>query len=225
MTFNHAKAQEYELKANVRYLDNGNYEAIVADIKSNHARGYACPHYLNKFFKNDINVFNEFVERVKDHNALEVSSGILGMMPLWGNWIKGERFALDPLALQYHYELHARGWSWFEGVQLLPYRAEDIIPEIVGKITGFIMWHNGLDHLEDPVKAIEVVSTYAAPGCLLYFQTDIKHPQKPDIGHRDICEIIPDVGAEIMKHGWRLLYLGNADHEGHEEYLGVFLKG
>ena len=87
----------------------------------------------------------------------------------------------------------------------------DIVPDneflqYDGKIDGAIMCRNTLDHCADPIKIMDNIVKYAAPGCFLFLWTDLWHKYGVNEGHRNICE---DVGAfknEIESRGFEIIY-------------------
>lgn len=198
--FNHELAQEYEMNSHINYVD-ANYETILADSK----KTIKYSHYKKDFFNNSHIDFLNFVRLVENGNALEVSGGICGILPLWKSWIKGEKFSIDPLIQKCDDYLKSKGESWFGGINLFPVCAEDFIPELENKIDGFILWHSGLDHMADPSLGLKTVTRYAKPGCFFLLECDIKFPIEPDVGHRNLVEIIPDLRKEVECYGWEYI--------------------
>lgn len=199
--FNFQAAQNYELKSNISWVDD-NYHEIIEAMKDP-----VSYHHCNEFFKNDREYMDDFFRNAKGVKCLEISPGICGALPLWKGRLSGcELIAVDPLAFEYDAYLKSKGGSWFDGICLIPKKAEDFMPEFEGKVDGFIFWRNGINHYEDPYKSIEVVSQYAAPGCRLFFWAEIQHADTPDAGHRNVTSNPQEVEDCILAQGWKLLY-------------------
>ena len=222
--FDFEKAQEYEMYWHKKWVDEY-YVSIKKDIEKAKLYGIAIYHYLPMFFKDDVTLFDMFVVRMKHKNALEVSGGICGILPLWNNWIKGKKISIDPLLQQSHEYLISLGGSWFDGIELRSVCAEDLQEDLINTIDGFIMWRNGLDHMADPIKGIEAISSYAMKGCELYVWTDVNHDGEPDEGHKNLADTAEEVQAMFENNGWKLLYHSpkNRDDNG-IEFGGVFVK-
>jgi hypothetical protein len=225
--FNHKEAQEYEMESHVHWISSGKtYEDILLDEKRLREGEIIEPHYLDQFFKGDVKVWRAFVDKVSNSNCMEIAGGICGIMPLWGHWIKGRKISIDPLIKRCDNYLRSKGESWFQGIELVDKGAEEFIPEYKQLIDGFILWRNGMDHMEEPEKGMEVVSSYAKSGCLLLFWTDVKHKDTPDMGHKNIGEKPEDVEELIKTNGWSILYRTPNIHEsiGMIEYGCVAIK-
>src|SRR5262249_61922187 len=64
--------------------------------------------------------------------------------------------------------------------------AEQIVEPLRGLVDGCIVSRNALDHMADPLAALEAIGAYAAPGCYLLLWCDIWHADGGDVGHRNI---------------------------------------
>lgn len=213
--FNFKTAQAYELESSKQWIRQ-EYCNIISSIALNHAVSYKSvvePVYLELFFNNNREVFYDFFNKIKHKECLEVSSGPCGIFPFIQEYTYGQQFIIDPLIVEYDKFLREEyGRSWFNSnIVKLPCKIEDKIEALVNKIGGFIIWRNGLDHLEDPDKAIEVMSSYAIRGCKLLFWSDILHIEKADEGHINVLnctkgEVLGLMNKKFIDNGWRIEY-------------------
>jgi hypothetical protein len=222
-TFDFSKAQDYELKSNISWVDE-NYDEIIEAMKN----PMPYQHY-HEFFQSNRNAMDDYLGYVgkRKLTCLEISPGICGALSFWKPRLKGQLIAIDPLLLAYHKYLQDKGGSWFEGIEMIMQKAETFLPFLQGKVDGFIFWRNGINHYEDPYKSIEVVSRYAAKGCRLFFWAEIQHADTPDAGHRNVTSNPQEVEDCILAQGWKLLY--HTDNSVFNvpgiSYGGVFVMG
>lgn len=226
-TFNHQVAQKYELQSHINWLkQDNNYQNILHDIDDSWGYNKVKPHYLSMFFRDDLRVFNDFYKDVQYATNLEIAGGICGVMPLWKNWLSGRSISIDPLLTECDEWLKSQGRSWFNEIELYSVGAEELIPELVDTIDGFILWRNGFDHMDNGELAIANTFKYAKKGCKFYFWSDIKHMGEADEGHHSVVETPQEMEALIQKYGWKLLYRTPNIHKPEQfiEYGGVFVK-
>lgn len=218
--FDFQKAQEYELRENIKWVD-AHYDELIKAMK------HPFPnHHCDEFFNGDDDEMDAFFEDVRKKVCLEISPGICGALSFWKSRLKGQLIAIDPLIFAYDDYLKTKGKSWFDGIEKIDGIAEAFMPFLAGKVDGFIFWRNGINHYSEPWKSIEVVSRYAAPGCRLFFWAEIQHKDTPDAGHRNVTSNPQEVEDAILAQGWKLLY--HTDNSVFNvpgiSYGGVFLK-
>jgi hypothetical protein len=206
--FNFKLAQQYELESSKQWMDES-FIIFMKSIQKNRDNNIVNPHYMDLYFQNDEKVWNDFyLNNIKDKKCLECSSGPCGIMPLWGHLIT-DKFIIDPLILEYNkYLIETYHDTWFLPNTIMYDKCvEELIPELVNAIDGFIMFRNGIDHLENPIKAMENLAKYAKSGCKLLFWGDLKHIETPDEGH---CEIVVNTIEEfeeiVNRIGFKILY-------------------
>lgn len=199
-TFNFKAAQDYELRENIKWAEH-NYDAIIEAMKDP-----VSYHHCNEFFNGDDDGMDVFFEDVKKKTCLEVSPGICGALAFWKQRLDGQLIAIDPLIHHYDQYLKDKGKSWFDGIEKIDSTAETLLPDLVGKVDGFIFWRNGINHYSEPFKSIEVVSKYATKDCRLFFWAEIQHKDTPDAGHRNVTSNPQEVEDCILAQGWKLIY-------------------
>lgn len=198
MIFNFESAQKYELISNNQWVDES-FVDIMKYIDGVRSTNEINSHYLDLFFQNSESVWMDFYNKnMKGKKTLECSSGPCGVMPLWGHLISNKKIIIDPLIIEYNkYILNKFGKSWFLPDTIMYDKCvEELVPELVNTINGFILFRNGIDHLEDPKKAMENLSKYAMTGCKLLFWGDLKHIEATDEGH---CEKVVDTPEEFER--------------------------
>lgn len=205
--FNHQVAQDYEMKWHIIWVEeNNNRQNILNEIAINKETQKINPIHFKEFFKEDIDLWNKFVDHVKTKNCLEVSGGICGALPLMKHWLLGNLTSIDPLIVKSDEYLKNKGDSWFDGINIIDKCAEEFIVSLHNEIDGFIIWRNGLDHIDKPDLALSTISSYAMKGCKLLFWCDIKHFETPDEGHRNLCETKEEMEEKLIKLGWSIDY-------------------
>lgn len=210
--FNHEVAQKYEMKSHIEWvtgIEEGKirYDSILEDIRNLRNRNLIAPVYLKDFFRNDPELWYNFVSHSMYKDCMEISGGICGALPFMSHWLQGRKISIDPLIVECHTYLNSFRESWFLDTDLISDKIENRKQEFINTIDGFILWRNGLDHLEDPFEALKVMSLYAREGCRLLLWTDIWHKDgKPDEGHRNICETQQEMVNIITNLGWYIQY-------------------
>lgn len=202
MAFDFQKAQEYELRENIKYVEK-HYDELMLAMKVQPSY-----HHCKEFFNGSESYMDAFFDLVLHEKTtfLEVSPGICGALPFWKSRLAGRLIAIDPLIYDYDEYLQGKGKSWFDGIEKYDELAETFISELADSIDGFIFWRNGINHYAEPWNSIETVSRYAAKGCTLFFWAEIQHKDTPDAGHRNVTSNPQEVEDCILAQGWRLLY-------------------
>lgn len=187
-----------------------------------------CPDYFRIFFAEDPKLWNDFCDHVENRKSLEIAPGPAGALALW-TWIKGQAHFVDPsIGFYIGYQdktfrrsVYSNYDLFFEG------GADHHINGIDGQIDGCIVSSNSLDHFEKPFLALENISRYAAPGCILLHWSETRHLRGADEGHCDVCERPEMVKEFLLNHGWKLIRecpTVQPDWRQVEEWGGVLVK-
>jgi len=169
--------------------------------------------------------YDEFIEHIKDKKALEVGCGSLPRLKEFPHI--ETRIVIDPLAEEFKkIEEDLFGSSFFVGLTIYNQIAEDVISELMGAIDGVILCCNAIDHAEDPLMILEVMSDYAAKGCYLIFWSDIWHTDGGNVGHRSITRSKNIIRKLFEGLGWEWICDGPKIRELDidVEYGAVFKK-
>jgi hypothetical protein len=121
-------------------------------------------------------------------------------------WI-ADRVIIDPLVDEYRrLQLEINNSTLFTSdIATYALPAEQQIDELVGAVTGVIVCRNALDHCEDPLAVLELISRYAAGGCYLLMWTDIWHLSGLDEGHRNITKSEAAMTGVLQGLGFTIL--------------------
>jgi hypothetical protein len=148
------------------------------------------------------------VEHVRERTNLEIGSGPFGYLaPCY--WMK-RRIVIDPLIDKYRtYQLtHFGKTFWTAEIETHAVPAEQLVESLRGAVDGCIVSRNALDHMDDPLAALEAIGSYAASGCYLMLWSDIWHRDGGDIGHRNITKspaaldkMLDGLGFAIVQNG------------------------
>jgi hypothetical protein len=205
--FDHGAAQKYEFNHNRRTIKQS-FARVYAQFETEKAAGGLWQSADDQWFLGDVGLFNSFVEHVRNRKGLEVGSGPFGYIaPCY--WIK-DRVIIEPLIDRYREaQLNLTGKTFFsDEIKGYSSPAEQVIPELVGKVDGFIACRNALDHCEDPMTILLNLSDYAAPGCWLLLWTDLWHLAGLDAGHHNITKTqramdayLNGLGFDVVKRG------------------------
>ncbi|HXW24864.1 MAG TPA: hypothetical protein VEK73_08970 [Xanthobacteraceae bacterium] len=205
--FSHRSAQQYEMLS-ARGTMRRAFPELYSAWERERAQGGLWQSADNQFFLNDAALWERFVAHVKGRTNLEIGSGPFGYLaPCY--WMK-RRVVIDPLIDRYRaYQLERFGKTfWTADIETHAVPAEQIIEQLRGAVDGCIVSRNALDHMEDPLAAIETIAEYAASGCYLLLWTDIWHIDGGDVGHRNITrsasvldKMLDGLGFDIIQNG------------------------
>jgi len=208
--FDHEDAQKYEFEHN-RQTIKEHFPRVYADVEKEKAAGGLWQSANDQWFRGDVELFNSWAEHVRNRKCLEIGSGPFGhIAPCY--WMK-DRVIIEPLIDQYrNAQLELTGKTFFTAdIKCYASPAEQIIPELIGKVDGFITCRNALDHCEDPMTILLNLADYAAPGCWFLLWTDIWHLAGLDAGHHNITKsqramdaYLTGLGFEILKKGEKI---------------------
>lgn len=201
------QAQQYELASASQFMDKeflGTYNDVAAaKIK----KDFYYHGENNDFFAGRKPAdWRNFVDYCRDRSCLEIGAGPVGNILQW-YWLR-RRIVIDPLARVYQdYQKKKFGKTLFSRrIKIYNQPAEKFILDLQGKINGFILTRNTLDHLEDPLLALENISRYATVGCYLLFWCDLWHPDGVDEGHRQITKSVFGFKKLIDGLGFQIAY-------------------
>jgi hypothetical protein len=115
---------------------------------------------------------------------------------------------------------------WTSQIETHAQAAEQVRAELVGKIDGCIVSRNALDHMNDPLAALQAMGEYAAPGCFLLLWSDIWHHDGGDVGHRNITRSREAFEAALIGLGFVIVKQGTSLREERDyvEYGCIALK-
>jgi hypothetical protein len=224
------KAQEFELNCHIGYcmdnfcrffnqLEDDKLKFVELDSQNLSLR------WEHNFFNGDLEKIQLFINHIKGKSSLDIGCGCIP-------WTKDtynvkKQIAIDPLLSQYkNFENKTFGTSFFENFETHSIPAEYCVESLVGKIDGYIMCRNTIDHSEDPLSILNTMSKYAASGCYVLFWADIWHHDGGDVGHHSITKS-PEIMDSIFKGlGFKKLVTMNSIRSSDTfiDYGGVFVK-
>jgi len=223
--FNHSLAQWYERASNRGTMRRA-FLDVYGAITDNKRRGGLWHDANDQWFCGDQALFARFVEHVRPRANMEIGSGPFGhLVPCY--WMK-RRIVIDPLVDEYRsYQMRRFGKTlWTPEIETYAQPAEQVRPDLAGEIDGCIVSRNALDHMADPLAALQAMAEYAAAGCYLLLWTDIWHHDGGDVGHRNITHSKPAFEALLVGLGFDLLKTGAALRESQDfvEYGCIAVK-
>jgi hypothetical protein len=205
--FDHRSAQAYEMLS-ARGTMGRDFPRLYADWERARAAGALWQSADDQWFLGNVALFTAFVEHIRERTNLEIGSGPFGYLaPCY--WMK-RRIVIDPLVDKYRaYQLRRFGKTfWTADIEIHAVPAEQIVEPLRGAVDGCIVSRNALDHMADPLAALEAIGAYAAPGCYLLLWCDIWHGDGGDVGHRNVTrstraldKMLDGLGFEILQNG------------------------
>ncbi len=224
--FKHHRAQKYELKSATQTMKIHFHELFE---KFEHAKKTNSPYFdsNNQFFQNDDKLWNQFLDYTRGKKALEIGSGPFGFLA-FTTWAS-ERHVVDPLLDSYkNVQKELFGKTIFSNeIKGYSTPAEELIKDLVGKIDGFIVCRNCIDHTEDPWSILYNITQYAAPGSYLLFWADIWHiGGSIDEGHHSVTKNHKVIEAFLEGQGYQILktHDGISTHGNTIDYGCVAIK-
>jgi hypothetical protein len=205
--FNHRSAQQYE-NLSARGTMRRTFPEVYAAWEREKAQGGLWHGADDQWFLGNAGLWTTFLEHVRDRKNLEIGSGPFGYLAPC-HWMK-RRIVIDPLIDKYRaYQIKHFGKTfWTADIETHAVPAEQVVEELRGAIDGCIVSRNALDHMADPLAALEMIGEYAAPGCYLLLSTDIWHMDGGDVGHRNITRsaavldgLLNGLGFDILQNG------------------------
>ena len=218
--FSFEEAQKYEL-AYADGIIKKDFPSVLAGIEQNKRMGGEGGRHT---WFDDGPLWGEFVMHAKHRKCLDIGCGPWGyifQLP----WIE-RRVVIDPLASAYRrsqLEHHSRT-LFTTDIEIHSMPAEVFIPQLSAAIDGCIISSNMLDHTADPLRVIENISRYAAPGCWLLLRTEIWHNAAPDEGHRDITRSITAIDALLSGLGFDVIMTAENNSDQHLSIARVARK-
>ncbi len=204
-SFNHKIAQYYEGVAGIETI-KANFERTFRNYEKAKNKGELWQSENDLWFQGDIQLWQGFVEYVKERICVEIGAGPFGYLsPCY--WIKN-RIIIDPLVHHYrNYQIKKFGKTFFSSeIETYSQSAEIFVEKYRSKVNGCIICQNTLDHTDDPLLILNVISDYATDGCYLLLWTDIWHLAGLDRCHRNITKsrtamkkILNGFGFEIIR--------------------------
>lgn len=207
--FDFKQAQDYELQHSYQWIQE-NFENLFSQIEAAETAQDFWPGPENlvvkEFFAGSHSDWQEFASFIEDKTSLEVGAGPCGALAIW--WWGKRRIIVDPLAAEHkRISLELFRKTWFgDNVELYSQPAEQLIPELVGKVDGAVICRNALDHAEDPMVILDNISAYAKHGCYLLLWTDLWHLKGHDRGHRNITKDKLAIEKKLKAIGFEILY-------------------
>lgn len=202
--FNHARAQKYEMGfANKMIRDH--FQRLQSKFETKIKNNEFYHNSDNQFFGKNDSLWNEFIAKTTGKTALEIGSGPFGFL-CFATWPK-ERHIIDPLINSYR-EAHLKNFNttlFTKDIKTHSISAETFVPELKGKIDGFIVCRNCIDHTEDPWKILYNISQYAAVGSYLLFWADIWHIDGANEGHRNVTKDGQVIEAFLLGQGYKII--------------------
>lgn len=235
--FIHTKAQIFEFDYHHQMMKEHfkRFSVELAEYKKQY-KGGLNPQTLSEMWEGnffdikketDLKEMELFIEHIRDKKCLDIGCG-------WAPytryiWTCGQKYMIDPLVSKYKEMEHSSlGYTFFDDAIIYSIGAEEIIPELINSIDGFIFCRNAIDHSEDPLAILNAISEYAMKGCYLLFWSDIWIPTGGDVGHRCITKSIPVFNKLFNGLGFKKIISleNNPVRKKNEttEYGGVFIK-
>lgn len=221
---NFEKAQNYELNYATKVI-NEDFKSIYLKWLDCKNQGSLWQDEHNQWFQGDKESWNQFVEWVKDKKCLEIGSGPFGFLAPC-HWIK-DRVIIEPLVDEYRrIQLSLGGTFFTPDIKTYNQKAETIIEDLVGKVNGFIVCRNALDHCESPMIVLHNITKYATKGCYFLLWTDIWHKDGVDEGHSNITTSTEELDKMMLNYEFSIIKYGarirNPEH--FIEYGRLFKK-
>jgi hypothetical protein len=204
--FNHSLAQWYE-RASARGTARRAFSDVFNAVEANKVHGGLWISPNDQWLCGDEALFTRFVEHVRPRTSMEIGSGPFGYLAQC-YWMK-RRVVIDPSVDEYRsYQMKRFGKTlWTPDIETYAAPAEQTIKSLVGQVDGCIVSRNALDHMDDPIAALQAMSEYAVSGCYLLLWTDIWHFDGGDVGHRNITRsrsafeaLLNGLGFDVLKH-------------------------
>jgi len=205
--FSHRSAQQYEMLS-ARGTMRRDFPRLYGAWERERAAGGLWQAADDQWFRGNAALWTAFVEHVKDRTNLEIGSGPFGYLaPCY--WMK-RRVVIDPLVDRYRaYQMKRFGKTfWTADIEIHAVPVEQIVEPLRCAVDGCIVARNSLDHMEDPLAALEAIAEYAAPGCYLLLWSDIWHHGGGDVGHRSITrsarvldKLLDGFGFDLVQKG------------------------
>jgi hypothetical protein len=205
--FDHRAAQTYEMLS-ARGRMRRDFPRVHADWERERAAGGLWQSADDQWFLGKKDLWTAFVAHVTDRTNLEIGSGPFGYLASC-YWMK-RRIVVDPLVDKYRaYQMKHFGRTfWTAEIETHALPVEQMVESLRGAVDGCIVSRNALDHMEDPLAALEAIGAYAAPGCYLLLWSDIWHRDGGDVGHRNITKsataldkMLDGLGFDIVQNG------------------------
>jgi hypothetical protein len=185
-----SNAQEWELGNAISYMDHASFREQLEHVNQSSfyaSTGFVDQVDLDEFFSGDKEVWNEFIRDITGKIVMEIGPCLLAKIAYWD--VASERIAIEPLYSQIsNYQNKTFGKNGFPGVKVFSSPAEELIPELIGKIDGAIFVRNCIDHSPNWAFILGNISRYLAPGGQLLIWNDLLHPDSYKDGHYDICD-------------------------------------
>lgn len=199
-------SQEYEFRAAVSFMKDNIYKEIVSrtvESKKNHTYTLNIEFYMNEFFNNDVANYNAYAKHIENKNCLEIGPSVVST--LCTAWWTKNNFIIEPLLDQImEYQRHDLGFSLFDDTTNFAKAANIHIPELDGSIDGAIICRNCLDHTPEWFFILNNISSYAKPGALFLFWSDLYHNLGVDEGHYNITKDVEEFKRLLYNFGFKI---------------------
>jgi hypothetical protein len=211
--FDHGVAQKYEKDYAEQWLKE-NFVKLYPNITD---RSLQKSVVSEEFFENR-EEWDRFVQHIEGKTCLEIGSGPAGAIVRW--YWAGKRIIIDPLAGEYkRASLSLFNKSWFtDDMELISSPAEEVVPNLVGRVDGAVVCRNVIDHCVRPMDVVVAIAKYASPGCYLLIWNDLWHTKGHDEGHTNITKDVEAYKADLVKLGFRIDYSFNVEGRGTINY-------
>jgi len=183
-------AQAYEWRATVELMSTEGFRTLAQQIytgKFKSSTGHRDELMLGEFFGGNLDLYNSFLENIRDKKVLDVGPCLASPLSNWDE--TGEKFIVEPLLPKVvPWQRDRFGFSLFDGMTLFSTPAEITEPTLVGLIDGAIYCRNCIDHSPYWPFILANISQYAQQGCYLLLWSDIYHGESVDDGHFNIVQ-------------------------------------
>jgi hypothetical protein len=200
-------SQRYELDNALAFMDSAEFRKLHEDARAGRldlAAGYLDASMLSEWFDDSPEAFHELARHIAGRTCLEIGPCVASQMIGWS--VAGARHVVEPLIGPIEaWQREHLGSSLYDGFVRHALPAEELIPELVGRVDGAILCRNMLDHTPKWPFVLANMSTYAAAGCRLLLWTDLDHHGEADAGHYDITASPIEFERLIEQLGFKVL--------------------
>jgi hypothetical protein len=183
-----ASSQDYELEHAIGFMKEPFFRQLHAEWKAgklNASTGHRDALMLSEFFGKSREEADKFFNHIAGKTCLDIGPCVFSPLSTWD--VAGTRFAVEPLLQPIEeWQETNLGASAYKDMHGYAKPAEQLIPELLGRVDGAILCRNMLDHTPKWPFVLANISAYAAPGCRLLLWTDLDHHGEADEGHYEI---------------------------------------
>lgn len=204
-----ADAQKFELKHAIGFMDHPGFDEWVRrfdDPQFLASSGFRDNLFVSEFFGGDDGIVNEFFAHIAGKMVLDIGPCVLTPTSLWD--VAAKRAIVEPLYDEVSQrQIKNLGRNLFVNLdEIYSKPAEQLIPELVGKVDGAVLVRNCIDHSPQWPFILSNIARYMAPGAILLLWNDLMHPPEYLDGHYDITDDSEAFRRLLETMGFRIDY-------------------